>query len=535
MVAPGPQGRLAESLSGIYLVDSLCDEFESEWLRGRCPRIEDFLQRAQQPHVQQLFAELVRVDLFYRHRVGDSRCVDDYLERFPEYSGLLPSTLAESPSGSGETASGVQNRCIGDYELRERIGVGSFGTVWRAWHRHLDRVDAIKLPLNRFDGRDQVEAFHHEARAAARLNHPHIVRVIGFGEWNDAGYIIFEYIEGVTLKQWRRNEGWEHRSAAELCEKLADALSHAHELNIVHRDLKPGNILIDGAGEPHVADFGLAKRLDIESTIASAGALMGTIPYMSPEQVAADHSSVGPLTDVYSLGVILYELLAGSLPFRGDRSVIMNDILHRDPPSLRGRDQSIPVALETICFKALQKDPAARYQTAADMRDDLHRYLQGQPVRARRTTLLERVSRWGRQHPVMLAIRAAAVVLSLTTLAVFAAETRDDGKWEVHVVTDPGATTVVIHSVHPDTLAPIGGSTFKGSTPVNLRLAPGKYRILATIHQNGGEQFKVAYREVPERPQRVDHMSLRHNFGVDWQRIDRDTIMWIPITISGSR
>ena len=171
------------------------------------------------------------------------------------------------------------------------LGAGSFGNVWTAWHNALERNVAVKLPNHKLEGRPQVEMFLHEARAAAKLDHPNIVRVHGFGEHEQGGYIVFGLVNGIDLKQWLVLHKLDGRQAAALMVKLADGVAHAHQHGIVHRDLKPSNVLMDG-NEPRITDFGLAKRMDVEHSIVGGSEVMGTIPYMSPEQVRGDNQQV---------------------------------------------------------------------------------------------------------------------------------------------------------------------------------------------------------------------------------------------------
>jgi hypothetical protein len=203
------------------------------------------------------------------------------------------------------------------------------------------------------------------------------------------------------------------RAAAELCVKLADALHHAHQAGVIHRDQKPSNIIIDEAGEPHIMDFGLAKRDSGDATLTADGTVVGTPAYMSPEQAKGEAHQAGPSSDIYSLGVILYELLTGERPFRGDAQMLLQQIVHDEPSSLRKLKSSVPRDLETICLKCLEKESAKRYGDAQDLADDLRRFLQGKPIHARRITTAGRVWRWCRRKPVVAGLAAALAVAVL--------------------------------------------------------------------------------------------------------------------------
>ena len=290
---------------------------------------------------------------------------------------------------------------LSQFDLLAELGRGGMGVVYKARHRQLNRTVALKMIG---DGKhaspEHRERFLIEAEAVARLRHPNIVQIYDIGEADGHPFVTLEVLEGGTLADRLKGTTQPGRAAAELVATLALAMHAAHQAGIVHRDLKPSNILFDAEGIPKIVDFGLAKRLEVEEGHTQTGQVMGTPSYMAPEQARGSTRLIGPPADIYSLGAILYEMLTGRPPFKGSSVMeTLQQVIHDDvvPPSrLQPR---IARDLETICLKCLQKDPPKRYATAEELADDLRRYLDNRPIRARRTPLWERGAKWVRAAP----------------------------------------------------------------------------------------------------------------------------------------
>ena len=312
---------------------------------------------------------------------------------------------------SGERLSSPQacSTHFGRFQLIELVGTGGFGSVWRSRDPALDRVVALKLPHAGQGGKD-MEFFLREARAAARLRHPNIVTVHEVGREDDSVYIVSEFVEGGDLSERLRCERFPPRDAARLCTRIAEALQHAHDAGIIHRDLKPSNILVDPEGEPHLTDFGLAKRETGQITLTFDRKIAGTPAYMAPEQVKGDQHEADRRTDIYSLGTILFEILTGERPFRGSSQMLLQQVLTEDPPFPRRLDSKVPRDLEVICLKCLEKSPSRRYPNARELAEDLGRFLRGEPIRARRVTSLERCLRWASRNSALATLSGALAV-----------------------------------------------------------------------------------------------------------------------------
>jgi WD40 repeat protein/tRNA A-37 threonylcarbamoyl transferase component Bud32 len=321
-----------------------------------------------------------------------------------------PSQTSTFPSSPGP---GQQPSALAGYEILGILGRGGMGVVYRARQTRLNRDTALKMILSgAHAGPEELERFRAEAEAVARLQHPNIVQIYEIGERDGLPFFSLEFVDGGSLQAKLDGTPVTPRLAAQMVVSLARAMHYAHERGIVHRDIKPANILLTKAGVPKITDFGLAKKIEGDAGHTTTGAVLGTPAYMSPEQAAGRTHEIGPAADIYSLGAMLYEMLCGRPPFKGESVIHTLQLVQSADPLPPSRLQPrIPRDLETICLKCLRKEPHKRYANAEELAADLDRYLNNQPIKARRTPLVERVWKWAKRRPAVAALLALLAVV----------------------------------------------------------------------------------------------------------------------------
>jgi hypothetical protein len=458
-VTSPPRGDFPLSWERWHEREDLLDRFEEAWRRGERPVLDDY--RPSGVASLSLLAELVLTDLEFRLKAGEAGRVEEYLQRYSELDAdpetFLALTVAEfafrrrrepdlDPEDFGNRfprqreailarlQTLVHDRvCVPGYEILGELGRGGMGVVYKARQLALDRIVALKMiQAAAHAGPKEKTRFRREASAAARLQHPNIVQIYEVGEHDGRPYLALEYVDGGNLAQQLARALPPARQAAQLVEVLARAMHVAHQKGIIHRDLKPANILlsrIEDRGSkiedrkdngdfrssiPKITDFGLSKQMEDEARHTHSGAILGTPAYMAPEQAGGRMRDVGPRTDVYALGAILYELLTGRPPFRAETSLAtLQQVLADDPAPPRRLQPGISPDLETICLKCLQKEGRRRYDSAHDLAEDLRRWQTGEPIRARPVSLWERGLKWARRWPAAAALSAVCFLAVL--------------------------------------------------------------------------------------------------------------------------
>ncbi|MBA4191920.1 MAG: hypothetical protein C0467_28405 [Planctomycetaceae bacterium] len=414
-----------EADSQFERIDGVCDKFEDAWAAGSPPQIEVFLSEVGEADRTALMRELLPLELHYRRAAGESPTADEYLQRFPDHAELIATAFASPvrPSLSTATAEGAtgnsspvrQPPTVPGYNLLGELGRGGMGVVYKAHHLKLNRTVALKMILGGAHvSPEQLARFIAEAQATARMHHPHIVQIHEIGETDGLPYFALEFLSGGSLSKKLGGTPQPPREAARLVELLAKAVAYAHKQGIVHRDLKPANILLGESGELKIADFGLAKMTDAVGNLTVSGAVFGTPAYMAPEQARGDTKLVGPAADVWAIGVILFELLTGRLPFSADTTAaLLRKVEREEAPSPRALRADLPRDLEAICLMCLEKEPRRRYASADAIAEDLACYLAKKPlVHARPLGLVGRFRHHCRRNPLVAGLFTLAILLA---------------------------------------------------------------------------------------------------------------------------
>jgi len=399
------------------LLDRLAEEFLARLRRGETPSVAEYVER--------------HPDL-----------ADDIRELFPPL--LLMEEAARPASADRDAPVRPAPSHLGDFRILREVGRGGMGVVYEAEQVTLGRHVALKVMPRRFGDERLLDRFRQEARAAARLHHTNIVPVFGVGEHEGTHYYAMQFIRGrgldEVIAELRRLRACGtlaegpleiadprayYRNVARIGLQVAEALAYAHKQGVLHRDIKPSNLLLDAKGTVWVTDFGLAKEEGADQ-LTETGDIVGTIVYMAPERF---HGWADPRSDVYSLGLTLYEMLILAPAFTDTNyQRLLRKVLSEFPPPLRRFDSAIPKDLETIVMKAIAKEPAQRYRSANQLAKDLDRFLQGEPIRARRSTARERLALWARRQPAataLVAVTFAAVVILIASAAWYGKQLSD--------------------------------------------------------------------------------------------------------------
>lgn len=458
-------------------IDAACRRFEVAWRAEQPLTIETAIVTfARRENLAELIRELTRLERELRTMRGEQPRAEEYACRFPEFMVAIAEAFADdgpdgmpaSDSGSlreeatiGYTPARAEDgtddqsdinsrrgsasprddatcapgdprtkprdrgsagddagpvRYFGHYLLEKELARGGMGVVFKARQVNLNRTVALKIILaGQLASETEVKRFYLEAEAAANLDHPGIVPIYEVGQHEGQHYFSMGFVDGESLSHRIASGPLAPRTAAGLMKEVADAVQYAHDRGVIHRDLKPANVLLDARGRPRVTDFGLAKKLDAEASgLTGSGQIMGTPSYMPPEQAGGKWGEVGPAADIYSLGATLYALLTARPPFQAATPMdTVIQVISEEPVPPRRLNASIPIDLETICLKCLQKEPSKRYASVAALAEDLRRNLDGEPIVARPVTAIERTWRWCRRKPVVAGLSASVLALLL--------------------------------------------------------------------------------------------------------------------------
>jgi hypothetical protein len=451
--------------------------------------VEGYLRRFPRLNDEAIILELLQQESYVRHQFGDRPGPEEYRRRFPSLVVTGTEVGITLPEG---VPCGRRPQPIPGYEIVGELARGGMGVVYQARQLALNRPVAIKvLASGALAYPSERWRFLREAQATACLQHPNIVQVFEVGEHGGYPYITMEMVSGGNLARRIAGKPQPPAEAAQLTETLARAIHWTHQRGVIHRDLKPSNILLTEDGVPKIADFGVARHLSASSGATRPGDMLGTPSYMAPEQAAGRAHEAGPSADVYALGAILYELLTGLPPFRTDSPRQTTAlVLSQEPVPPRRLHPRVPRDLEAICLKCLQKEPSRRYPSAAELADDLRRYLNGEPITARPVGWGERLVKWVRRQPAVSALVAVAAAGVVTVVLAMTAPTRP------HTSTTSPPPPLIWDFSPGD----FQGTTSKGAYLVDDRLwdRPGGHHVRFMDVVVGGESWLEATCTLPE-------------------------------------
>jgi tetratricopeptide (TPR) repeat protein len=443
--------------SDLQQIDAVCDRFEADWRAGRCPDLQSYLSQAPPGGKVRLLRDLLNVDLEFRLQRGEEPDPRSYCQRFPELADVVDAAFLSRHESAVSTRPGKPRDPAGGstvgspalvqgtersqrdnftlrtprypdvpgYEILGELGRGGMGVVFKARQIALNRFVALKMiKSGSFASERELLRFQNEAEAVAQLDHPHIVPIYEVSRHHGQDFFSMKLITGTSIDKRLAEFAVNPRAAARVVAIAAQAVHHAHQRGILHRDLKPANILLDDRGEPHITDFGLAKRIEIDGELSRSGDPVGTPSYMAPEQATGAKGSLSTATDVYGLGTVLYAMLAGRAPFVGTTMLETLDQVCTclpEPPSLL--NSQVPRDLEVVCLKCLEKEPHRRYTSAQALAEDLERWQQGIPILARPVSRAARAAMWCRRN------KALASLATLLMLALLGGSAGVAWKW----------------------------------------------------------------------------------------------------------
>lgn len=391
---------------------------------------------------------------------------------------------------------------IGRYEIKRLLGEGTFGKVYEARDPQLDRIVAVKV-AKAISGLTQVKRFLREARAAAQLRHPSIIPVYEYGQVDGENIIVYEFVAGETLKSYiKRRKSLPINESVEIIRQIAVGMNYAHEQGIIHRDMKPDNVLIDPSGHPHIADFGCARSIEDKTNLTIDGSILGTPMYMSPEQAGGRSNVADGRTDIWSLGVMLYEMASGKKPFEGRLADLLFSICNKDPSPLRKIRPDAPLDIETICSKCLSRELDNRYATAQILADELGRFQRGEPIESRRIGTIQRTWMWAKRNQAVASLISAVVITMLigtilsTTFAIkaYREQVKRDMADRNRAIAQMQALTTSVAGELP--------GIFESLTPFQATILPMLYDKLDDVQTTADERprLRMAIVELEQDP-----------------------------------